>query len=143
MPSYLEVAKPPIEIEEENLIPQNAASAISITPGELSSDSDSDSKDIKFDSNHFNTSSSEDDLLIKSFPTIAQIPVTSETAGMFRSVMNTVGSNIVANMFQSAIYSRKPETRKQISSESDSSDFELVNAEDIDDDMKKSAWVAV
>lgn len=139
MPSYLEVAEPPIEIEEEDLMPQTATSAISVTPGDLSSDSDSDSKDIKFDSNHFNTSSSEDDLLIKSFPTIAQVPVTSESVSMFRSVMNTVGSNIVANMFQSAVYSQKPETRKQISSESDSSDFELVNAEDIDNDMKKSA----
>lgn len=139
MPSYLEVVEPAIEIEEEDLMPQTATSGISVTPGDLSSDSDTDSKDIKFDSNHFNTSSSEDDLLIKSFPTIAQVPVTSESVGMFRSVMNTVGSNIVANMFQSAVYSRIPETRRQVSSESDSSDFELVNAEDIDNDMKKNA----
>lgn len=44
MPSYLDVVENQDEIEEEDLIPTRSIQAISYTPGELSSDSDSDQR---------------------------------------------------------------------------------------------------
>lgn len=61
MPSYLEVAETSPELEEEDLLPHPSKSAISITPGDLSSDSDSDTKGMEFETHHFNSSSSEED----------------------------------------------------------------------------------
>nr|CAI5825795.1 unnamed protein product [Callosobruchus analis] len=66
MPSYLDVSDIQTEIEEEDLIPHTTPhSAVSYTPGELSSDSDSDPRDIHFKAAHFNgDSSSEEEKLL-------------------------------------------------------------------------------
>ncbi|ERL83918.1 uncharacterized protein LOC125504030 [Dendroctonus ponderosae] len=61
MPSYLEVAEPSLVIQEEDLMPHSSKSGMSITPVEISSDSDSETKGIEFQSEHFSSSSSEED----------------------------------------------------------------------------------
>lgn len=134
MPSYLEVAEAPRDIEEEDLIPRAGSRSVSFTPGELSSDSDSDHREIRFDSDHFNTSSSDEDPYSKNlrFPIdVKDIP--RETGGiksMLSSVITSVSGNLVTNMFQSAMYKKTPV--KTTNSESDS-DFEMVEPDDISD----------
>ncbi|XP_066140033.1 uncharacterized protein [Euwallacea fornicatus] len=140
MPSYLEIVESHQEIQEEDLIPRLTRAGVLVTPGELSSDSDSENKDIRFDSDHFNTSSSEDDPYSKdlNFLKVEQspsLPSNIEGVGMIRSMISTVGGNLVANMFQSAVYSKLPETKRRSASGSDS-DFELVDANELDYDSK-------
>jgi hypothetical protein len=73
MPSHLD-GEDKESLEEEDLLPQGASQgATSYTPGDLSSDSDSDHKGIRFESGHFNgDSSSEEEIYAKnlSFPNV-------------------------------------------------------------------------
>lgn len=140
MPSYLEVADTPNDIQEEDLIPPTTKA--SSTPGDLSSDSDSDNnREIKFDSDHFNTSSSDDDPYAKDLAFPKSIQATprenNENVGVFRSMLNTVSNKLVANMFQSAVDSKTPAATTTGASESDSSDFEIVDPDEIAGDFNK------
>nr|CAH7724353.1 unnamed protein product [Callosobruchus chinensis] len=132
MPSYLDVSEIQTEIEEEDLIPHtNPHSAISYTPGELSSDSDSDPRDIHFKAAHFNgDSSSEEEKLMSrdlSFMAIGDSSVDgadmNEQGGALG--LGKVLGSIVAN-------ARSASHIERTSSTSDS-DFEIVNTEDVKD----------
>lgn len=96
MPSYLEVAETPCDIEEEDLLPRAGSQGVSFTPGELSSDSDSDHREIRFDSDHFNTSSSEEDPYSKnlSFPKDIKetAPREKDSAGIRNMISNVFSS---------------------------------------------------
>ncbi|KRT83201.1 hypothetical protein AMK59_4528, partial [Oryctes borbonicus] len=61
MPSYLEAEGSLDGLDEEDLVPNVKPSSTLHTPEDNSTDSDSDDKNIKFDSMHFNGDSSSDD----------------------------------------------------------------------------------
>lgn len=138
MPSYLEVTGTPCDIEEEDLLPRAGSHGVSFTPGELSSDSDSDHREIRFDSDHFNTSSSDEGPYSKNLSFPKDVQESKDNAGfrnMIGSVITSVRGNLVGNMFQSVM--NKTPTKKTIS-ESDS-EFEFVEREDISDDFSSQS----
>ncbi|KAF7272274.1 uncharacterized protein LOC143190048 [Rhynchophorus ferrugineus] len=138
MPSYLEVAAPAIEIEEDDLIPSGSNQSKALT-GELSSDSESDNKEIQFDSDHFNTSSSEEDPYTSNLnfrkdtrdgvQTTSEInpQVTETMQNIFSNMMTSVSNSLVGNIIQSAL--SRPTVQKK-NSESDQSDFEILDYEE-------------
>ncbi|XP_050310740.1 uncharacterized protein LOC126746495 [Anthonomus grandis grandis] len=135
MPSYLEVAGVPDEIQEEDLIPYTNKPGVTHSPGDSSTDSESEQKGLFFDSDHFNGSSSEEDFTRGMPRTISEGLPQESAPSMFRSMLSTMGNNVVVNMFQSAIVgsSQSPsEPRRRIGSDSDS-DFEIVNADEVAD----------
>ncbi|RZC38043.1 uncharacterized protein BDFB_006489 [Asbolus verrucosus] len=134
MPSHLD-AEDKESLEEEDLLPQGAAQgAISYTPGDLSSDSDSDHKGIRFESGHFNgDSSSEEEIYAKNlnFANVDNKDVVDKD--VFSNIMNvaTVSDNLMkmANIIKMAV-TTPPAQRKDSSSDSD---FEIINSEEAEE----------
>ncbi|CAG9759515.1 unnamed protein product [Ceutorhynchus assimilis] len=141
MPSYLEISGGSLEIEEEDLIPHTTKSAVSFTPGEVSSDSDSDNREIKFDSDHFNTSSSEEDryAIGLTSPKASQATPKDDqlSLGMIQSMVNIVSNRIVSNMFQSSLLRKSPPKKTTLSVSDSDSDFEMVDPDEIADEFEK------
>ncbi|KAJ8932783.1 hypothetical protein NQ314_014487 [Rhamnusium bicolor] len=137
MPSYLDVTESQDGIEEDDLIPKIVTREVLYTPGELSSDSDSDHREIHFDSSHFNgdSSSEEENQLIKglrfSIDAIDANQRGQTPAAGFSGVLSnfaTLGSSLVSNVLKSAV-SGAPVERKNSSSDSE---FEIINSEEVD-----------
>lgn len=139
MPSYLDVADLQAEIEEEDLIPNRTSrSGVSYTPGDLSTDSDSDPRDIHFEPAHFNADSSSEDekmfgtgMRFSSDFLDASQKKTSHPAGGLGNVLSNfaaVGSNLVASALKSAV-THAPLERK--GSSSSDSEFEIINSDDV------------
>ncbi|CAH1986440.1 unnamed protein product [Acanthoscelides obtectus] len=135
MPSYLDVAEIQNDIEEEDLIP-HTSSAVSFTPGELSSDSDSERRDIHFEAAHFNgdSSSEEEKLMGRDLRFAAIEEVIADGAkeqggigGMLGSIVSTVSSNLVGNILKS----NAPQAQIERKNSSSDSEFEIINTEDV------------
>lgn len=138
MPSYLEVAESQNGIEEDDLLPRNInQDGTSYTPGELSSDSDSDHRAIQFDSAHFNgdSSSEEENMHAKGLRFSADLgEEPHKKAGTevgFSGVLSNFtafGGVLVSNVLKSAV-ANAPVERKN----SSDSEFEIIDSEDIED----------
>lgn len=138
MPSYLEVAETQSGIEEDDLLPKNMTrDGISYTPGELSSDSDSDHRAIQFDSAHFNgdSSSEEENVHVKGLKFSNDVDDESRKMGAaetgFSGVLSNfaaIGGTLVSNVLKSAV-SNVPVERKN----SSDSEFEIIDSEEIED----------
>ncbi|VEN37598.1 unnamed protein product [Callosobruchus maculatus] len=132
MPSYLDVSDIQTEIEEEDLIPHtNPHSAISYTPGELSSDSDSDPRDIHFKAAHFNgdSSSEEEKLLSKDLNFVAVGDSSVDGADL-----NEEGGDLkIGLMLRSIVATANSTSQVERKSSTSDSDFEIVNTEDVKD----------
>ncbi|KAJ8913614.1 hypothetical protein NQ315_013436 [Exocentrus adspersus] len=137
MPSYLEVMESQSVIDEDDLLPKNMSQdGVSYTPGDLSSDSDSDHRGIQFDSAHFNgdSSSEEENLLIKGLKFMSKAPDLPENkmvsnvglSGVLSNIA-TVSSTLVSNVIKSAVLNA-PVERKN----SSDSEFEIIDSEEID-----------
>lgn len=156
MPSHLDAEGGSLDgLEEEDLefaIRSTQASGVSVTPGDLSSDSDSDHKSMSFESSHFNRdSSSEDencyakglqfsevtrDLTDNSRLQESNLDSTSKTtqvlekgtqnAGILGS-LSAISSNLISNVIRSAVSNRTPKRH-----DSDS-DFEIIDSDEVDD----------
>ena len=131
MPSHLD-AEDKESLEEEDLLPPgNNQGAISFTPGEISSDSDSDNKGIRFESGHFNgDSSSEEEAYAKnlSFANVDnRDSVDKDTISTLLNVA-AVGDNLIkmASIIKNVVVN-PPVQRKDSSSDSD---FEIINSEE-------------
>ncbi|CAH1378910.1 unnamed protein product [Tenebrio molitor] len=134
MPSHLD-GEDKESLEEEDLLPQGASQgATSYTPGDLSSDSDSDHKGIRFESGHFNgDSSSEEEIYAKnlSFPNVENRDTVDKDSVANVMSVAAVGENLMkmAGMIKMVVTS--PSTQRKDSSSD--SDFEIINTEDADD----------
>ncbi|XP_018574261.1 uncharacterized protein LOC108913225 [Anoplophora glabripennis] len=138
MPSYLEVTESQNGIEEDDLLPKNMTQdGISYTPGELSSDSDSDHRAIQFDSAHFNgdSSSEEENVHVKGLrfsadPGEEPHKKTATEVGLSVVLSNfaAVGGTLVSKVLNSAA-SNAPVVRKN----SSDSEFEIIDSEEIED----------
>ncbi|KAL1491847.1 hypothetical protein ABEB36_012382 [Hypothenemus hampei] len=138
MPSYLEIEDSVDNIlEEDDLLP-NTKPGVSYTPGESStSESDSENKEIKFDSDHFNASSSDDDPLTKDLAFKHALSQSHTQPGMLQSMIAT-SANLMGGMFRSKIV-QEPKVMDEVPSDSDSSnDFELVDHNDVPDYKKQN-----
>ncbi|XP_030761879.1 uncharacterized protein LOC115886744 isoform X2 [Sitophilus oryzae] len=134
MPSYMEIAGTEKDLEEEDLIP-NRSSHNKMLKSELSSDSESDNKDIQFDSDHFNTSSSEEEHFSKGLAFPKEQKETEGLEKIISSVMSSVSENVLANILYSGIGREKQPAKKVRNSESDdSSDFEIIDYVSSEDD---------
>lgn len=134
MPSYLDVETQD-DIQEEDLIPNRGAQFTSLNQGELSSDSDSEHREINFDSTHFNgDSSSEEEKLFGKGLAFGELKDTvAPTAKMTESKLGGMLSNL-AIMGSSLLTSALTSTVKQpIEKENSSSDseFEIINKDDV------------
>ncbi|KAG5861130.1 hypothetical protein JTB14_019426 [Gonioctena quinquepunctata] len=137
MPSYLDIAESQRDIEEEDLIPsQESRGKLSHTPGDLSSDSDSENRDINFDPSQFNadSSSEEENLLGKGLEFSSDFVDDSykksvPKAGLSGMLSNvaSMGGALVANVLKSSV-GTAPVERKNSSSDSE---FEIINPEDL------------
>lgn len=135
MPSYLDIAGSQPDIEEEDLIP-NRTSPREIVDNHagLSSDSDSDHRDMAFDSVHFNgDSSSEEEKLLGKGLTFTDLTDkivsdtnTSKTISGMISNLATISSSLVTAAIKSAVKSA-PIQRENSSSDSE---FEIINSDD-------------
>ncbi|KAJ8984833.1 hypothetical protein NQ317_013033 [Molorchus minor] len=130
MPSYLDIVESQEGIKEDDLIPKNIHEAVSYTPGELSSDSDSEHREIHFDSAHFNgdTSSEEENLLAKGMQFSSDTIEPTKAGPALANVLSNfaaLGGTLMANVLKS---NPVPE-RKDSSSDSE---FEVINTDDID-----------
>lgn len=137
MPSYLDVAETPNGLEEEDLIPnRTGACETAYNPGELSSDSDSEHRDMAFDSTHFNgdSSSEEEKLLGKglNFTDITdrgapKMDTSRANIGGMLSNLATMSSSLLTAAVTSAIKSTSVERENN----SSDSEFEIINSDDI------------
>lgn len=137
MPSYLDVAENRDDIEEEDLIPNRAKShETPLDQGELSSDSNSDNRDMKFDSTHFNgdSSSEEEKLLGKGLKfvdlTEKITPNMSKSESNFGGMLSnlaTMSSSLLTVALQSAVKSTSVEKENS----SSDSEFEIINSDDV------------
>lgn len=136
MPSYLDAEGSIDGLDEEDLeLPLQVAKG----EVEYSSDSDSDHKNMRFDSSHFNRDSSSDEEHAYSkglsfSDTVdfgnnkSAVPLNlaqSIGAGLI-SNLSTVGSNILTNVLSTV---SKPQIRR----DSDS-DFEIINSDDLSEE---------
>ncbi|XP_074028515.1 uncharacterized protein [Leptinotarsa decemlineata] len=135
MPSYLDVAEIQRDIEEDDLIPaQDIIGSRLNNSGDLSSDSDSDHKNINFESSQFDEdSSSEDEKLIgKGLQFSADVDndnkltTNFDLTGMLSNVAS-VGSALVANVLKSGV----PTSTVERKTSGSDSDFEFINYEDL------------
>lgn len=136
MPSYLDVAEPQDVIDEDDLIPNRAGTReTGYIPGDLSSESDSENRDMAFDATHFNgESSSEEENLLGTglkFTDVADKASNSDNkksniTGMLTNIA-TMGSSFLTAAIQSAVTS-VPIERENSSSDSE---FEIISSEDI------------
>ncbi|CAG9859931.1 unnamed protein product [Phyllotreta striolata] len=113
MPSHLDVIDNANDVDEDDLIPNRSVSC------ELSSDSDSEHKDISFESSHFSRDSSSEDerLLLKNDAPVASASPLSGT---------------ILNFVKSVVYKNEaPIKRQNSNSSSSSSDFEFVYKDDV------------
>lgn len=138
MPSYLDVVENQDDIEEEDLIPNRGGSQdIPFNHGELSSDSDSEHRDINFDSTHFNgdTSSEEEKLLGKGLiftdltdRVLPKPGITESNFGGMLSNIANMGSSLLTVALQSAAKQPAPIEKENSSSDSE---FEIINNDDV------------
>ncbi|KAF2902041.1 hypothetical protein ILUMI_04140 [Ignelater luminosus] len=130
MPSHLDAEGGSLDgLEEEDLefaIRSTQASGISVTPGDLSSDSDSDHKKVTRDLTD-NSRLQESDLDSTSKATQVLEKGTQNT-GILGS-LSVIGSNLISNVIKSAVSNRTPKRH-----DSDS-DFEIIDSDEVDDDV--------
>lgn len=145
MPSYLDAEGSIDGLDEEDLeLPQTAASQIKVftkATREYSSDSDSDPRNMEFDSSHFNrdTSSSDDENgyskgltftdtvdSATSKPSSSQLILTQSIGVGLLSNLSSVGTALIANVLNSV--TKQPNRR-----DSDS-DFEIINSDDLNEE---------
>lgn len=136
MPSYLD-AEGSIDdgIEEEDL--ELLRNARGITPSSMSTDSsDSENKDIKFESTHFNKdSSSDEDNNYEQGLTFSEIDdvdksrrvasITQQIGSDLLSNLGAMGTSLVSSVFKAA--NPKPAPVKKSDSDSD---FEIINTDE-------------
>lgn len=137
MPSYLDVAENRDDIEEEDLIPNRAVShETPLDHGEFSSDSDSDHRDIKFDSTHFNgdSSSEEEKLLgqgLKFVDLTEKItPNTSKSESNFSGMLSNLAT-MSSSLLTVALKSAAKSTPVEKENSSSDSEFEIINSDDV------------
>lgn len=138
MPSYLEAEGSLDGLDEEDLVPNLKPPCTPYTPEDHSSDSDSDHRNMKFDTAHFNGDSSSDDekhytvgLRFSEVQEVTDSPaklqiqetLTQSLALGLLSNLTAVGTSIMSNVISSA------STEKPKRKDSDS-DFEFINAEE-------------
>lgn len=144
MPSYLDAESSMDGLDEEDLEltqPMKHTSSFAKAIGEYSSDSDSEHRNMEFESGHFKRDSSSDeenvysagldfsdavdgaDVTVKSAPAanLAQ----SIGVGILTN-LSAVGSNILTNVMNSV-------TKSQNRRDSDS-DFEIINSDDLNEE---------
>lgn len=127
MPSHLDAEGSLDGLEEEDLEFNMRAKPISYTPGEISSDSDSDHKGMSFESSHFNRDSSSEDenlyskgLRFSEAPKSDSEPATSQLTIL--SNLTAIGSNLITTVLKlGGMPNRK---------DSDS-DFEIIYEDEI------------
>lgn len=136
MPSYLDAEGSVDGLDEEDLeLPQPSSQTLAFK-AEYSSDSDSEQKNMEFDSSHFNRDSSSDeeayskglsfsDAVDSSGKTPQTMLVQSIGVGIINN-LSTVGTNILTNVLSSV-------TKAQNRRDSDS-DFEIINSDDLKED---------
>ncbi|KAK4876396.1 hypothetical protein RN001_012818 [Aquatica leii] len=141
MPSYLDAEGGSLDgLEEEDLeftIRPQQSSAVSYTPGEISSDSDSDHKSMSFESSHFNRDSSSEDEnrfakgLHFAEDTKDSKVQTSQTSGAQSDLgilgnITSLGTSLVSNILKTTVSN----TSKRKNSDSD---FEIIDTNEIDE----------
>lgn len=146
MPSYLDAEGGSLdgldEAELEFTMKSNNEPVISFTPGENSSDSDSDHKSMNFESSHFNRDSSSEDEnyymkglrfseVNKDFTDASKSQKSnseniSPNVGILNN-LSSLGSSLIANVLKTTA-TNTPSERK----DSDS-DFEIIDSEEIDE----------
>lgn len=134
MPSYLDVAENQDDIEEEDLIPNRLGSSQAPISNDFSSDSESEHRDMKFDSAHFNSDSSSDEekLLSKG---LSFTDYRESSAANIRSPESNISGMLTnlavmgSSLLNVALSSNTKSTEKEPSSSD--SEFEIVNSEDI------------
>lgn len=142
MPSYLDAEGSLDGLEEEDLdLPQRQALANAIS--EYSSDSDSEHKNIEFDSAHFNRDSSSEDengytkgLMFsdsKDVPdsNVLQASIAQSLGAGLISNLTNVGTNILTNVLKTVNASSTTAAERCSSSESE---FEIIDSEDLNED---------
>lgn len=139
MPSYLDAEGSLDGLDEEDLVPNVKSPNNAYSPDNNSSDSDSDHRNMKFDSAHFNGDSSSDDEKhyatglrfsdvheVSNSPTKFHLQETltqSLTLGLLNN-LTAVGSSIMSNVI-STTNADKPKRK-----DSDS-DFEFIDPEEV------------
>lgn len=145
MPSYLDAEGSIDGLDEEDLeLPQaqSQSKVFNKAAPEYSSDSDSDHRNMEFDSSHFNrdTSSSDDengyskglsfadtvDLASNNNKPSSELILTQSIGAGIISNLSSVGTTLITNVLSSV-------TRKQTRQDSDS-DFEIINSDDLNEE---------
>lgn len=143
MPSYLDAEGSLDGLEEEDLdLPQKQALASAIS--EYSSDSDSEHKNIEFDSAHFNRDSSSEDengytkgLMFSDSKDVAdssnvfQASIAQSIGAGLISNLTNVGTNILTNVLKTV---NAPSTTAAERSSSSESEFEIIDSEDLNEE---------
>lgn len=133
MPSYLDV-EDSNDIKEEELIPNQASiGKTAHNHGELSSDSDSEHRDIVFDSADFNSdnSSSEENLHLEglNMTDLVHKELNKETSNSgIHKILNNLSA--VSSLLTGAI-KLSVKAKSDGGNDSSDSDFEIINSNDI------------
>lgn len=130
MPSHMDAEGGSLDgLEEEDLeftMRTKHSAAISYTPGEMSSDSDSDHKGMNFESSHFNRdSSSEDENLYSKGLQFTEVPKNDTEQGTSQSILRNltaIGSNLITNVLKSSSAPKRKDS---------DSDFEIIDTDEV------------
>ncbi|KAB0794585.1 hypothetical protein PPYR_11424 [Photinus pyralis] len=130
MPSHLDAEGSLDGLEEEDLefnMRAKPSAAISYTPGEISSDSDSDHKGMSFESSHFNRdSSSEDENLYSKGLRFSEAPKSDPEPGTSQltilSNLTAIGSSLITTVLKSGGTPKRKDS---------DSDFEIIYEDEI------------
>lgn len=144
MPSYMDADGSVDDIDEDDLIPQYSPSN-NYTPNEDSSDSDSEQRNMQFDSKYFHSecSSSEEDNYTKGLKfsksgndeSDSQPPIAQTLSARLMENVAVMGSNLITNILKGGGKGDDTTDGRRKSDSDSNSDFEIVNSDEFNENI--------